>query len=344
MRAVVIHAAHDLRIDPVEVAPPGVGEVRVRLERGGICGSDLHYYHHGRIGSIVLKHPMVLGHEVAGIVVEVGAGVSRIRPGDRVALSPSRACGQCRYCQAGQQMHCLNMRFYGSAMPFPHVHGAFQEEIVAAEAQCFPVPKETSAGEAAMCEPLAVCLHAVRRAGPLMGRRVLVTGLGPIGVLTVAAARYVGASEIVATDVTSAPFDLARKLGADRCIDVASDPAALEPYGADKGTFDVMFECSGNENALTGALAAVRPLSRIIQVGLAAAFTLPLNIIVAKEIELCGTFRFHLEFGIAADLIARRRIDVRPLISASVPFQRSVEAFELASDRARAMKVQLEFS
>lgn len=343
MRAVVIHAAHDLRIDPVEVARPGPGEVRVRLERGGICGSDLHYFHHGRIGSIVLKHPMVLGHEVAGVVVEVGAGVGRVEPGVRVALNPSRACGRCRYCQAGQQMHCLNMRFYGSAMPFPHVHGAFQEEIIADEAQCVPVPSGTSAGEAAMCEPLAVCLHAVRRAGALMGRRVLVTGLGPIGVLTVAAARHAGAGEIVATDVTAAPFDLARRQGADRCLDMAGDPAALEPYCSDKGTFDVMFECSGNERALTGALAAVRPLARIVQVGIAAAFTLPLNIVVAKEIELCGTFRFHEEFGTAADLIAKRRIDVRPLITASVPFQRSVEAFELASDRARAMKVQLEF-
>ncbi len=344
MRAVVIHAAHDLRIDPIEVAEPGPGQVRVKLERGGICGSDLHYYHHGRIGTIVLKHPMVLGHEVAGIVERIGDGVKRVRPGDRVALSPSRACGRCRFCQAGQQMHCLDMKFYGSAMPFPHVHGAFQEAIVADEAQCFVVPDTVSAAEAAMCEPFAVCLHAVRRAGPLLGKRVLVTGVGPIGALAVLAARHAGAAEIVATDVTETPFALVRRLGADRCIDVTREAATLAAYGAEKGSFDVLLECSGNEKALVGAFDALKPLARIVQVGLGGSFTIPINVLVAKEFELVGTFRFHEEFGLAAALIGKRAVDVTPIITAALPFERSIEAFDLASDRSRAMKVQLSFA
>jgi L-idonate 5-dehydrogenase len=344
MRAIVIHAAKDLRLDPVEVGRPGPGEVRISLERGGICGSDLHYYHEGRIGTIVLRQPMVLGHEVAGLIETVGEGVGGLARGDRVAVSPSRPCRTCRYCQEGRQMHCLNMRFYGSAMPFPHVHGAFQQAIVADAAQCFPVPKSLTAGEAAMCEPLAVCLHAVRRAGSLFGRRVLVTGCGPIGALCVAAARHAGAAEIVATDVTDTPFALVRKLGADRCIDVAKDAAALAAYGRDKGQFDALLECSGNERALVGAFDVLRPMAVIVQVGLGGSFTLPINVVVAKEFELRGTFRFHEEFGLAAGLIGSRAIDVRPLITATVPFEKAVEAFELASDRTKSMKVQLAFA
>jgi L-idonate 5-dehydrogenase len=344
MRAVVIHAAKDLRIDSVTVGQPGAGEVRVRIERGGICGSDLHYYHEGRIGTIVLKQPMALGHEIAGLVESIGAGVTRVKAGDRVALSPSRACGHCSYCQEGKQMHCLNMRFYGSAMVFPHVQGAFQEAIIASESQCYVVPPTLPAGEAAMCEPLAVCLHAVRRAGPMFGKRVLVTGCGPIGILAIMAARHAGAAEIVATDVTTTPFALARKLGADVTLDVVADRDALKPYSRDKGAFDVLLECSGNQHALVGAFEVLRPTGIIVQVGLGGSFTLPINMLVAKEFELRGTFRFHEEFGLAAQLIGSGRIDVKPLISATLPFERAVEAFDLASDRSRAMKVQLAFA
>jgi L-idonate 5-dehydrogenase len=153
MRAIVIHAAKDLRLDIVEVSAPESGQVLVRLERGGICGSDLHYYHEGRIGAIILKQPMTLGHEVAGRVEALGAGVTGLKPGDLVALNPSRACNACKFCLAGQQQHCLQMRFYGSAMPFPHIQGAFQEKIIADATHCVRLPDTATAGEAAMCLP-----------------------------------------------------------------------------------------------------------------------------------------------------------------------------------------------
>ncbi len=343
MRAIVIHAAKDLRIDPAVVAAPGAGEVLVRLERGGICGSDLHYYHEGRIGSIVLKQPMTLGHEVAGRVETLGADVQGLKPGDLVALNPSRACNACKFCYAGQQQHCLHMRFYGSAMPFPHIQGAFQEKIIAEAVHCVRLPDTATAGEAAMCEPFAVCLHAVRRAGSVFGKRVLVTGCGPIGALAVIAARQAGAAEVVATDVTDTPFDLIRSFGADRCINVISNAADLASYSADKGHFDVLLECSGNERALVGAFDVLKPGGVIVQVGLGGTFSLPINIIVAREFELRGTFRFNDEFALAAQLIGTRRVDVRPLISATLPFTSAIEAFELASDRSKSMKVQLAF-
>ncbi len=344
MRAIVIHAPRDLRVENLPLDEIGPGDVRVRIEAGGICGSDLHYYHHGGFGAVRIKEPMVLGHEVSGIVDAVGAEVSRVAAGQRVSVSPSRPCGACRYCQEGRQNHCLDMRFYGSAMRFPHVQGAFRQVLVASEAQCHPVPGELTAGEAAMAEPLAVCLHAARRARPLLGRRVLVTGSGPIGALSIIAARRAGAAEIVATDVAEAPLAAARTVGADRTINIASEPDALVPYGADKGFFDVLIEASGNAQALIGALAALRPGAVIVQLGLGGDVTLPINTIVAKEIELRGTFRFHEEFGLAVELMAKRLVDVRPLLTATLPFEQAVEAFDLASDRTRAMKVQLAFA
>ncbi len=344
MRAVVIHAAHDLRIDEIAAGAPGQGEVRVRIETGGICGSDLHYYHHGGIGSAIrLKEPMVLGHEVAGIVDEVGAGVTRLTTGDRVAVSPSRPCGTCRFCRAGQQIHCLDMRFYGSAMRFPHVQGAFREVLIAEEGQCHPVGA-LSAAEAAMAEPLAVCLHAARRAGPLLGKRVLVTGSGPIGGLCAIAVRRAGAVEVIATDVSDAPGAILEQLGVDRFVNVAREPDALAAYATDKGTFDVLMEASGNDKALVAACDVLRPQGIIVQIGLGGSATLPINTIVAKELELRGTFRFHEEFALGVELLAKGLIDVKPLISATLPFTSAREAFDLASDRGRAMKVQLAFS
>lgn len=343
MRAVIVHAAKDLRIGDVEAQPPGAGEVRVRIEAGGICGSDLHYFHEGRIGTITLKEPMVLGHEVAGRIESLGAGVSGLSVGNRVALNPSRPCGVCRFCREGQQIHCLDMRFYGSAMRFPHVQGAFREAIVADATQCHLVPDTVTAGEAAMAEPFAVCLHAVNRAGPMLGKRVLVTGSGPIGALCALAARRAGAAEIVATDLTDAPGSVALKMGADRFINVARETSAMADYSGEKGQFDVLFEASGSDKALAAAFEVVRPRGIIVQVGIGGMGTLPLNMIVAKEFDLRGTFRFHEEFGLAVTLIAKRLVDVRPLITATLPFTDARAAFELASDRQRAMKVQLAF-
>ena len=343
MRAVVVHAARDLRVETLADVELRPGEIRVRIRAGGICGSDLHYFRHGGFGVVRLREPMVLGHEVAGVVEAVGAETRRVKPGDRVAISPSRPCNHCRYCLEGRQNHCLNMRFYGSAMVFPHVQGAFREALVCDEAQAYVLSSDVSLGEAAMAEPLAVCLHAARRAGPLLGKRVLVTGSGPIGALAVIAARRAGAAEIVVTDIADGALAFAMKVGADRAINIGAAPDALAPYAAEKGAFDVMFEASGAEAALRSALEVVRPCGVIVQLGLGGEMTLPMNAIVAKEIEVCGTFRFHEEFAMAVALIDKGLVDVKPLISATLPFDRAPEAFELAMDRSQSMKVQLAF-
>ena len=343
MEALVIHAPGDLRVEEVETPEIGPDQLRVRVRCGGICGSDLHYYQHGGFGTVRIKEPMVLGHEVAGVIEAVGAAVGRFQAGDRVAISPSRPCGLCRYCQQGLQNHCLDMRYYGSAMRTPHVQGAFRQQIVVDTSQAYRLADTLSDGEGSMAEPLSVALHAVRRAGSLLGKNVLVTGCGPIGAVVVIAARRAGASNIVVTDVSSAPLRSATKVGADQTINVAEQPDALNRFTADKGSFDVLFEASGNERALRGAFDALRPRGIIVQVGLGGEMTLPINTIVAKEFDLRGAFRFHEEFETAVELLNKGLVDVKPLISATVPYRDAARAFALAADRSQAMKVLLNF-
>jgi L-idonate 5-dehydrogenase len=343
MHAVVIHAPKDLRIDSFPDPAPGAGEVRVKIAAGGICGSDLHYYHHGGFGTVRIKQPMALGHEIAGVIAAVGNGVSHLAPGLRVAVNPSQPCGVCVHCREGMRNQCLDMRFMGSAMRMPHVQGGFREHVTIDAAQAIPIADALSLGEAAMAEPLAVCLHAGKQAGPLLGKRVLVTGCGPIGALMVIVARYAGAADIVVTDIADAPLAVARRLGASLTINSATDATALEPYRAGKGVFDVLFEASGNQAALRAALDLMRPGGIIVQLGLGGEMALPVNTIVTKELQLRGTFRFDPEFELALSLMGKSLIDVKPLITASLPFAAAVEAFELASDRSKSMKVQLTF-
>jgi L-idonate 5-dehydrogenase len=340
----VIQAPDDLRVVEQDVAELGPGEVLVQVGYGGICGSDLHYFHAGGFGTVRIKRPMILGHEVAGTVAAVAADVTRVKPGDKVAVNPSRPCSRCKYCLEGLPNQCLDMRFYGSAMRDPHVEGAFRNLLLCDAVQCEAVAAHVPLQHAALAEPFSVALHGVQRAGALLGKRVLVSGCGPIGSLAVAAARIHGAAEITAVDLTDETLAIARAMGADVTLNVAQTPAWVERYSADKGTFDVMFECSGNERALRAGLEAMRPRGVVVQLGLGGDVSVPQNMIVAKELSLCGSFRFHAEFALAVRLINEGRVDMRPMISGAFPLSRAREAFELAGDRKRAMKVLLDIA
>ena len=343
MKVIVAHAARDLRIETREAGAPGSGEVRIRMAAGGICGSDLHYFNHGGFGTVRLREPMILGHEVSGYVEALGDGVTGLGVGQLVAVSPSRPCWACAYCHAGAPNHCENMRFYGSAMPFPHIQGAFRQSLIADAAQCVPADG-LSAGEAASAEPLAVVLHAANQAGPLMGKRVLVTGCGPIGQLAVAVARTSGAVEIAATDISPFTLDTAQKIGADRTFNVAENTEALAPFSTGKGHFDVLFECSGVAAALAAAVPALKPGAIAVQLGLGGDMTLPVQAMTAKEIQLRGSFRFHSEFFSAVRMMQSGRIDVKPLLTHTLPMSDAVDGFVLAADRSQAIKVQLDFA
>jgi L-idonate 5-dehydrogenase len=343
-RACVLHAAKDLRIERTPLAKMGENQALVRIGAGGICGSDLHYYLDGGFGAVRVKEAFILGHEVAGTVEAVGARVTKVKPGERIAINPSRPCGRCEFCQNGEQQHCLDMWFYGSAMRTPHSQGAFRERIVVDEFQCEPVGDTVSMGEAACCEPLSVALHAVAQAGSLTGKRVLVSGSGPIGALVVAAARHAGALDVVATDLSDAALEKATRMGATRVVNVARTPGlAAEEFTARKGCFDAALECTGASGVIKSLLPVLRPRGTLVQVGVTGEAPVPIDALVGKEIRFRGSFRFHREYALAARLLREGRIDVKPIITATLPFERAVDAFQMASDRKAHMKVQLSF-
>jgi L-idonate 5-dehydrogenase len=343
MKSIVCHGPKDLRIQNADIPAPGAHQLLVRVAFGGICGSDLHYFQHGGFGTVRIREPMALGHEVSGIVHSVGSQVQGLRAGQRIAISPSRPCGQCRFCQLGQHNHCLAMRFYGSAMPFPHIQGAFSEFIVIEAHQAHAIGDHLSLSEAALAEPLSVGLHAIQRAGGVLGKQVLVTGCGPIGSLLIAGLRRAGAARIVAVDLADRPLQCAREMGADETLNLRTQAQALDRYKADKGQFDAVFEASGSEAALKLALDVITPRGVLVTVGLGGDIALPMNQLVAKEIDLRGTFRFHPEFATAVQFLNEGLIDGKPVITGVVPASQALQAFELACDKQRSLKVQIDF-
>src|SRR6476619_2396376 len=338
MLACRIHAKDDLRVEPQEMPVVGPGEVLLKLGAGGICGSDLHYFFEGRNGSFVVREPLIPGHEASAVVAAVGSAVTRVKEGDKVAVSPSHACGRCGYCRQGREQLCEKMRFLGSASRFPHIQGMFREYFVMGERQCYPVTADVSLGELAFAEPLAVGLHAVNRGGELLGKSVLVTGAGTIGCLTVLAARLAGAARVTVSDVLDRPLAQARVVGADVTLHAARDADALRTP-----QFDVAYEVSGNFNALKSCVAAAKRGGTVVQVGTIPHEPLPfvVNEIMAKELDLKGAFRWGIEFDWAVDYISSRRVDVKPLLSGQFPLEDAVKAFELAKDKTKSTKVQV---
>lgn len=344
MKSVICHAAQDLRLENTELPPLGEHQLRVKVAFGGICGSDLHYYQHGGFGAVRIRQPMALGHEVSGIVDGWGAAVTGFERGQRIAISPSRPCGHCRFCQAGQHNHCLNMRFYGSAMPFPHIQGAFSEQLVIEAWQAHAIAPHLSLSEAALAEPLSVGLHAIQRAGSVLGQQVLVTGCGPIGSLLIGALRRAGVARIVAADIADRPLQCAKEMGADETINLKTQAVALETYKAEKGQFDSVFEASGSEAALRTALDVIRPRGVLVTVGMGGDISLPMTQLVAKEVDLRGTFRFHPEFATAVRFLNEGLVNGKPVITGVLPMERALEAFDLAADKRQSLKVQIQFA
>ena len=337
-----IHGARDLRVDDDGPTQLGPNDVEMALGAGGICGSDLHYYQHGRVGAFQLREPLIPGHEVSGTVARIGAAVTRVAVGDKVAINPSHACGHCDYCRGGRLNLCRNMRFLGSASLFPHVQGMFRERFVMGERQLTPISEDISLGELACAEPLSIGLHAVHRAGNLTGKTVLVTGGGTIGCMSVIAAKLAGAAWVVCCDIAERPLAIATRVGADAVL--RSDPLAEPELCAQLAdSADVCIEAAGSPAALMTCLKAARKGARIVQVGTlpAEGVLFPANSIMARELDYVGAFRAAHAFDWAVQYLRTRRVDVRPLLSAQLPLSRSLEAFELASDRSRSTKVQV---
>jgi L-idonate 5-dehydrogenase len=278
-------------------------------------------------------------------VLEVGAAVTAVKPGDRVALDPARTCGVCRYCRQGDSNHCEAVFFFGSASRYPHMQGAMREQVVVQEKQCLPVPDSLSFELAAFGEPLAVALHAVQSAGSLLGKTVMVVGAGPIGALILMAARLAGASQAIVVDIVDETLATCARVGATRTINAARDPGAIEELAAGKGSVDVCFEASGNYAGLANCIRATRPRGVIVTVGTLSGSSeqCPFNQIMVKSLSVIGSFRFVDEYAWAVDYLSRGLLDVSPLLTAAVPVARVHDAFALAADRHQAMKVMVTF-
>lgn len=346
MRAAVLESAGVIRIHSRPVPGLSAGMVRLRVRRAGICGSDLHYFEHGCCGAFVPTRPFVLGHEFTAEVAAVGEGVRHLPVGARVTANPARACGVCAYCKGGRGNLCRATIMLGSASTTPPTDGAFAEFVAVRADQCHLLPPDLDDATGAMLEPLAVALHAVQRAGAVSGRRVLVTGGGPIGLLVALTAKAFGAVPVVLSDLFEARRATALRLGADATLDPRCPTLADEARLVSGDGFDVVFEAAGARPALRQAFELVRPGGTIVQIGTLGAEDVPLpaNQLMVREINYVGSMRYGHVFDEAIRLVQSRRIDVRSLVSAVLPLAEIDEAMRHAAAKSDTLKVQLEIA
>jgi L-iditol 2-dehydrogenase len=320
-QAAVLYAPHDVRIEERPVPRPGSREVLIEVKAVGVCGSDVHYYEHGRIGSYVVLHPLILGHESSGIIVDVGEGVSKDRIGERVAMEPGIPCGVCRECRTGHYNLCSDVRFFGT----PPIDGAFTNYVILPESFAYKLPDQVSYEEGALIEPLSVGLWACRKAQLQGGDRVLITGAGPIGIVAMKVAIALGTAEIIITDIFPQRLETARKLGATHTINVAEESLADANINA-----DAFIECSGNANALKDGIRALRPAGKAIAVGMGPGeeASIPLSFIQNREILLTGTFRYANTYQDAIAMVAAGRVDLKSIITGHYTLEETEQALQ----------------
>ena len=344
MLAAVLHGIKDLRLEERAVPELAPGKALLRLRRGGICGTDIHYFEEGRTGSFVMSAPFILGHEVVGEVVALGEGVHQPEVGQRVVVNPASQCGHCDYCRSGRGNLCHHISMLGSASTQPPTNGAFSEFLLIGADQCFPIPPQLDDGLGAMIEPFAVALHALKRAGSVAGKQVLVTGGGPIGLLTAIAARAYGATSVVLSDPVEGRRNIALELGVDCALDPSANSFKKRSTELARDGFDVAFEASGATPALRQAFEAVRKGGTLVQVAIfsSAEVSLPINQLIIREIQISGSFRYGNVWEEAIRLVASGRVNLRPLISRVFPLAEAPAAMALACAKCGVVKVQLD--
>ncbi|WP_448638610.1 NAD(P)-dependent alcohol dehydrogenase [Geodermatophilus sp. URMC 63] len=331
MRVAVLRGAGDVAVEERPVPEPGPGEVVVRVSSVGVCGSDTHYYEHGRIGRFVVEEPLVLGHEAAGEVAAVGPGVPAARVGQRVSVEPGVPDLTCPQCLAGRYNLCPGMRFFAT----PPIDGAFAEYVVVHAAFAHPVPDGMSDDAAALLEPLSVGIWACRRGGVSAGSRVLVVGAGPIGLVSVQAALAFGATEVVVSDVNPARLALARDLGATGVVDART--ASVTDLDRPPG---VLLECSGHPAAIGQGIRALDRAGRAVLVGMGGdEVPLPLSVVQERELEVTGTFRYAGTWPTAIALVAAGRVDLDRLVTGTYGLDRAEDALTAGRRDPDSVKV-----
>lgn len=331
MRTAVLTEPHAFEHEDRPRPTPADDEVLVAVRDVGICGSDVHYYEHGRIGDYVVEDPLVLGHEAAGEVVETGEAVDSLEPGDRVALEPGVPCRRCAHCKRGDYHLCPDVTF----MATPPHDGAFTEFVAWPADFAYRLPEHVSTTEGALCEPLSVGIHACRRGEVGTGDTVLVAGAGPIGLMVLAAARAAGATDVLVTDVVDEKLALASDRGADRTVNVADEDLgpAVEAFTDGEGV-DVVVEASGAEPSIRSTLDAVRRGGVVVLVGLASEATVPFDVleVVDNEVDVRGSFRYKNTYPTAVDLLADGAVEVASLVDFEMELEDVDEAFRRAQE------------
>lgn len=343
MQAAVLYGSRDLRIEPRQKPGLDSGMVLLRSRQVGICGSDLHYYEHGYCAAFVPDQPFVLGHEMTAEVEAVAADVWTVKPGMRVTVNPARSCGFCEYCKAGRSNLCSHIIMLGSASTRPPTDGGLAEFVTVRADQCHILPDDVDDSLGAMMEPFAVALHAVKRAGVVSGKRVLVTGAGTVGLAVALAARVFGAVPVAVSDVVAARRAKALEMGADAVLDPMAKDAAEQGRALTGDGFDVVFEASGSPVALKSGFDLARPGATVVQIGtLAAGDTpIPASRLMNCEIQYIGSMRYGNVFDEAIRLVASGRLNLRPLVNGIFPLEKSAAAFESAADKKQSIKIQI---
>ena len=320
-RAAVLYAPHDVRMEERPMPQAGPKDVLVEVKAVGVCGSDVHYYEHGRIGPYIVRQPLILGHESAGVIVAVGADVPQSRIGERVAIEPGIPDGTCEQCRTGHYNLCQNVRFFGT----PPIDGAFANYVTVPTQFAYTLPDNMSNEEGALIEPLSVGLWACRKARLRGGDHVLITGAGPVGMLAMKVAYALGVAAVTITDVSPQRLERARQLGATHTINVAEQPLAQAGVQA-----DVLLECSGNQRALTDGIRSLLPAGVAVVVGMSPGeeLSVPMSFIQNHEIILTGTFRYANTYADAIALVATGRIEVRSIITGRYPLEEAELALQ----------------
>jgi len=346
MLAGVLYGAKDLRVQPVPLPELRAGMVLLHVRRAGICGSDMHYFQHGCCGAFVPSRPFILGHEFTAEVAAVAADVQAPAVGARVTVNPARACGFCDNCKAGRGNLCRHTIMLGSGSTTPPTDGVFAEFVTVRADQCHELPLLMDDGLGALMEPFAVALHALQRAGAVAGKRVLVTGGGPIGLLVMLTARAFGATPVVLSDPLEARRKTALKLHADATLDptAAHLPERVRELTGDG--FDVIFEASGAPPALRQAFDLVRPGGTIVQIGTLGTEDVPLpaNHLMVHETQFIGSFRYGNVFGEAIRLVVAGRVNLEPLLSEIFSLVELPRAMQRAFAKDDVIKVQIQIS
>ncbi|KAL4227834.1 hypothetical protein ACF0H5_013271 [Mactra antiquata] len=336
----ILYKQGDIRLEDSPVPEPGPGQVQLCMQHVGICGSDVHYWQHGAIGDFILKAPMVLGHEAAGVVSQVGAGVTSLKVGDRVAIEPGVPCRRCTDCKKGRYNLCPDMKFCAT----PPVHGNLARFYVHDADFCFKLPDHVSTEEGALLEPLSVGVHACKRAGVTLGSKVLICGAGPIGLVNLLTAKACGASQVCVTDLDDKRLEMAKAMGADLTVKVTSkDPREMADII--EGCFgekpSITIECSGAPASIRTAIYCTRSGGCVVLVGLGPSdVTLPIVDAAVREVDIRGIFRYVNCYPTALAMIASGKVDVRPLITHRFRLEDTMEAFE-TTRRGDGIKVMI---